>query len=126
MKAHGSYKLEVNKHTVTFKAYDSWNYEAAFEWGEEIKGIVNQLKNEPWACLVDLTEWELATPDTRTYISELYSWLNDQNLKYIAVIFGLSIQKEVLEHTYSILTNVEKKYCVDLEQANNWLHSVGF
>jgi hypothetical protein len=126
MKAHGSYKLEVNKNTVTFIAYDSWNYEAAIEWGNEFKNIVIQMNNEPWACLVDLTEWELATPDTGSYLSELYLWLNNQNLKYLAVVFGLSIQKDVLEKTYRILTNVDKKYCVDLDEANNWLNSVGF
>ncbi|MBA6231409.1 MULTISPECIES: hypothetical protein [unclassified Colwellia] len=126
MNAHGSYKLEVNRNTVTFIAYDAWNYEAAIEWGKEFKSIVLQMNNEPWACLVDLTEWELATPDTRSYISELYLWLNNQNLKYLVVVFGLSIQKEILEKTYKILTNVEKKYCEDIGKANNWLNSVGF
>ena len=126
MNTHGSYKLEINKNTVTFKAYDSWNYEEAIEWGNEFKNIVIQMRNEPWACLVDLTEWELATPDTRSYLSELYLWLNDQNLKHLAVTFGLSIQKDVLEITYRLLTNVDKKYCVDLDEANKWLNSVGF
>jgi hypothetical protein len=48
MKVHGSYTLEVNKSTITFVAYDSWNYEAAIAWGNELKNIVIQMKNEPW------------------------------------------------------------------------------
>jgi hypothetical protein len=78
------------------------------------------------ACRVDLTNWELITPDVTSYIAELYSWLNNQNLKYLAVVFGLSIQKSLLEKTYAILTNVEIKYCVDIEEANYWLKDVGF
>jgi hypothetical protein len=49
-----------------------------------------------------------------------------QNLKYLAVVFGLSIQKSLLEKTYAILTNVEIKYCVDIEEANLWLKDIGF
>ncbi|WP_159817914.1 hypothetical protein [Colwellia sp. 20A7] len=126
MKSHGSYTLTVNKNTLTFVAYDSWNYEAAIDWGQELKKLVIQMNNEPWACLVDLTQWELITPDARSYISELYSWLNNQNLQYLAVVFGLSIQKSLLEETYKLFTNVEIKYCVDSTEANNWLNSVGF
>ena len=126
MQTHGSYKLQVHKHTVTFIAYDSWNYEAVVEWGNEFKGIVMQMNNEPWVCIVDLTEWELGTPEARGYLSELYIWLNNQNLKYLAVICGLSIQRDILEQTYKILTKVERKYCIDLDEANDWLKNVGF
>lgn len=126
MKAHGTYTLEVNQRTLTFTAYESWNYEATIEWGEEFKSMVTQMNDEPWACLVDLTKWELATPDTKRYLSELYVWLNNQNLKYLAVVFGHSIQKDLLEKTYEILTNVDKNYCFDIDEAKNWLNSVGF
>lgn len=126
MKAHGSYKLLVNDNTVTFIAYDAWNYEAIVEWGNEFKKIILQLNTKPWACLVDLTEWELGTPDTRVYLSEFYSWLNNQNLQYLAVVFGSSIQKDILQKTYVILSNVDKKYCSNIQEANDWLNSVGF
>jgi hypothetical protein len=126
MKAHGSYKLEVNNNTITFTAYDAWNYEAAIEWGNELKNIVAQMNNEPWAFLSDLTEWELITPGATGYISELYSWVNDQNFKYLAVVFGLSIQKSLLEEHHKIFTNVEINYFGDLDEANCWLNSVGF
>lgn len=126
MKTHGSYTLDVNNNIIVFTAYDSWNYEAAIEWGDELKSIVTNMNGEPWACLVDLTKWELITPGARDYISDLYSWLNDQNLKYLGVVFGFSIQKSVLEKTYEIFTSVDIKYCVDLDEANDWLNSVGF
>ena len=126
MKVHGSFTLEVNKKTVTFTAYDAWNYEAAVNWGNEFKTIIAQFNNEPWVCIVDLTQWELATPDTRVYISEFYQWVNDHNLKYLAVIFGHSLQKSVLEKTYTILTNVERQYFLDKDEAGNWLKSLGF
>ena len=126
MKAHGTYKLDVKNNTITFVAYDSWNYEAAVVWGEELKNVVIQMNKEPWSCLVELTKWELITPDARSYISELYSWLNTQNLKYLAVVFGSSLQRALLEKTYVILTNVEIKYCEDLEEAKSWLSDVGF
>lgn len=126
MKVHGSYTLAVNKNTVTFKAYDAWNYEATIKWGKELSKMVTSMNNEPWACLVDLTEWELATPDSRSYISEFYAWLNEQNLTYLVVVFAHSFQKEILEKTYVILTKVERKYCIDIDEGREWLKSVGF
>ena len=47
-----------------------WNYEAIVEWGNEFKNIVIQMSNKPWACIVDLTAWDLGTPDKRRYLSE--------------------------------------------------------
>jgi hypothetical protein len=126
MKEHGSYDLDVQKQTITFSAYDSWNYQTAQRWGDEIKSIVTGFENKEWACIVDLTMWELATPDIRGYLVELYMWLNDNNLKYLAVVFGLSIHKEILEKTYVVLTNVKKEYCESLDEAREYLDRVGF
>lgn len=126
MREHGYYDLTVNINRVTFIAYDSWNYEAIVKWAEEFKEIVLKLNNEPWACLVDLTQWELGVPETREHLYELYKWLNNQNLKYLAVVFGSSMQQSLLEKPYQILTNVERKYYTDIEQANHWLSNYGF
>ncbi len=126
MKGHGAYKLEVNNNTITFNAYGAWNYETAEEWGRELKDIVVQMNNKPWAFLSNLTEWELITPDAKEYISELYSWFNKQNFKYLAIIYGLSVQKSLLEEHHKIFTNVEIEYFDDLDEAICWLNSVGF
>lgn len=126
MEKHGSYELKVNNNIVTLKAYDAWNYETITAWGKDFKNIVMHMNNKPWACLVDLTEWELGTPDGRSYLYDLHLWLNSQNLKCLAIVCALSIQKEVLEEIYRILTNVDREYFESIDEAVDWLSSVGF
>ena len=123
MQEHGSYELKVIDNTLIFKAYDSWNFETAKKWGEETKTLARTIKNKPWSCLVDLTKWQLATPDIRDYVYEINLWLNSNNLKYLAVVYSFGIQKSVLKKTHKVMTNVEVEYFKCLEDANKWLAS---
>jgi len=124
MKEHGSYELEIQSKTLVFRAYSSWNYETTISWGKEAKDLAKLLKHEPWICLIDLTNWELITPDVREYISEINLWANENNLKYLAVVYGFEIQKKLLQKSFRVLTNVDCEYFKDLDDANKWLNSV--
>jgi len=126
MQEHGSYSLEIKNKTHILKAYGAWNYETVQRWGAETKQLVSTIKSNPWACLVDLTDWELATPDAREYVYNINLWLNDNNLKYLAVVYSLHLQKEILTITHAALTNVEIKYVKTLKEAEIWLNSLGF
>lgn len=126
MQEHGSYSLEIKNKTHILKAYGAWNYETVKRWGAETKQLVSTIKSNPWACLVDLTDWELATPDAREYVSNLNLWFNDNNLKYLAVVYSLYLQKEILKISHAALTNVEIKYFETLEEGEKWLNDVGF
>jgi hypothetical protein len=126
MQEHGSYSLEVKGQTHILKAYGAWNYETVQRWGAETKQLVSTINLTPWACLIDLTEWELATPDAREYVYNLNLWFNDNNLKHLAIVYSLYIQKEILKISQAVLTNVEIKYFDTLEEAEKWLNSIGF
>ena len=107
------------------KAIGAWNYETALSCGEEYKRLVCEIKEKPWACLLDLTEWELFTPDASDYIDELNEWGNINNQKYEVVVCGLSIQQDLLEKSHEVLTNVETKFCDSLADAYKWLEAIG-
>jgi len=126
MNEHGSYDLIVEGQTLTFRAYGTWNYETAKRWREETTKLVNGINDKPWACLVDLGHWELATPDIRSYAYDFNLWLNNNDLKYLAVVYRLHIQKEILKISHAALTNVKIKYFDNLEDANEWLSIIGF
>ncbi|MDO6446393.1 hypothetical protein Q4493_11475 [Colwellia sp. 1_MG-2023] len=124
MEEHGSYDLAIEEKTHILKAYGSWNFETAKKWGAETKAILNGIIDKPWVCLVDLSQWELATPDIRTYVHDFNLWLNENNLKYLAVVYSLHLQVEVLKITHVVLTNVEIKYFDNHKDANEWLNSI--
>jgi hypothetical protein len=75
--------------------------------------------------LVDFTEWELATPDILEVVDELNAWASINNLKYEVVICSLSLQQQLMEQYHESFTGVETKFVKNLEQAYEWLKSMG-
>ena len=125
MQEHGSFQMKIVEQTLIIKCFDAWNLETVLRLCKEYKGLVEQINDKPWACLVDLSQWELATPEMWDEISELNKWGNSNNQKYEAVICSTSLQKTLMEDSHKVLTNVETKFCENIEQAYEWLNSVG-
>jgi len=125
MQEHGSFKIEVIDQTLIIKCFDAWNVETVIRLCREYKEHVEGIKDKPWACLVDLSQWELSTPDMWNEINKLNEWGNINNQKYEAVICSMSLQQMLMEESHTVLTNVETKFCDNMEQAYNWLNSFG-
>ncbi|GAA5142881.1 hypothetical protein [Thalassotalea piscium] len=126
MQEHGSFELEIKNKTLLIKAFDSWNVETAIRFFKETRALVcaHKLKNEPWACLVDLTQWELGTPDIWPVVDELNTWANKNNQKYEAVICSSSLQKLMIERSQENLFTVEINFFDTVEQARDWLEQL--
>ena len=125
MQEHGSYNMKIVDQTIIVEAVDAWNLETAERWGIEYKSLVGLIKNLPWACLVDLSNFELAIPDVLEHIDKINEWGNSHNQKFEVVVCSLSIQKDLLQNAHKILTNVETNFCENVVQAKSWLHQKG-
>lgn len=125
MKEHGAFKMQVVDQTLIVKCFDTWNHETVKRLCKEYKDHVWQINNKPWACLVDLSQWELSTPEMWDDIDELNIWGNANKQRYEAVVCSLSIQKELMIASHEVLTKVETSFCDNIEQAYQWLESRG-
>jgi hypothetical protein len=125
MQEHGSFELKVKNKTLISTLFGAWNYETTIRYSKECKQLVDNLTDEPWGSLVDFTEWELATPDILEVVDELNAWASINNLKYEVVICSLSLQQQLMEQYQESLTSVETKFVKNLEQAYEWLKSMG-
>ncbi|MBU2871914.1 hypothetical protein [Colwellia sp. E2M01] len=125
MQTHGSFIIFNQDNTLVVKPIGAWNYETAVMCGLEYKQLVGEFKGKPWACLLDLTEWEFFTPDAAAYIDELNAWGNINNQKYEVVISKSALQIALLEKSHKVLTNVETKFCDNIEDAYQWLEELG-
>ena len=125
MNEHGSFRMEVVEQTLVIQCFDSWNAETVERLCTEYKAHVSKINNKPWACLVDLSAWELSTPDMWEKIDELNIWANANNQRYEVVICSMSIQKALMEASHDVLTNVETTFCNNTQQAYQWLEQVG-
>ncbi|MDA8622168.1 hypothetical protein N9L48_05925 [Psychrosphaera sp.] len=125
MQEHGSFEINIIDQTIVVNCYGSWNHETVKRMCNEYKEHALQINDKDWACLVDLSQWELATPEMWNEIQKLNEWSNNNNQKFEAVICSLYIQKTLMEQSHTVLTNVETKFCDNIEQAYAWLNSVG-
>tara|TARA_R110001583_G_scaffold155625_1_gene307280 strand:- start:507 stop:896 length:390 start_codon:yes stop_codon:yes gene_type:complete len=125
MREHGSFQMTIVDQTIVIQCFGTWNLETVLRLCEEYKELVEKINEKPWACLVDLSQWELATPAMWNEISELNEWSNNNNQKYEAVIYSLSIQRALMVDSHIVLTNVETNFFENLDQAYKWLKSVG-
>lgn len=125
MREHGSFKISIIEQTLIVKCFDAWNVETVISMCKEYQKQVSNIYDKPWACLVDFTQWELSTPDMWDYIDELNEWGNIHNQKYEAVVCNSSLQQYLMENSHEVLTNVEAKFFDSLEDAHQWLTSIG-
>ena len=123
MQPHGSFELSVKNQIVIIKAMGAWNFEMAVEFGEQYKALVLTFNQDPWACLIDLTEWELFTPEASDYLDDINRWADANNQRFEAVVCGLSIQQSLLEKNQAAFTHVETQFCESLDLACQWLES---
>jgi hypothetical protein len=125
MKEHGSFEIKLVGQVLVIKAYDAWNLETVLRLCDECSHLISQIKDEPWATIVDLSCWELGTPDIWKPVEELNVWANDKNYKYQAVIISFNLQETMLKKTHEVLTHTEKKFCKDTDEAFRWLSDAG-
>ena len=125
VQEHGSFDMKIVDQTLIIKCFDSWNIQTVLRLCKEYKALVETINDKPWACLVDMSQWELSTPEMWNEIDKLNQWGNINNQKYEAVICCLSIQKMLMEDSHSVLTNVETNFCQNIDEAYKWLSSLG-
>lgn len=125
MQEHGFFEMEIIDQTLIVRCFDDWNQELVARLCKEYKELVKTIYDKPWACLVDMTRWGLSTPEMWDEIDELNHWGNLNNQRFEVVICSMSIQKDLMVDSHEVLTNVETKFCETVEQAHDWLASVG-
>lgn len=122
MQEHGAFDICIEGRTIVINATGAWNVETALSWGNEYQNLVRKLNRLPWACLVNLTEFELLVPEAWEHVKQISTWSNQNNQKYEAVVCSASYQEAMVEITQGLMTNVESKIFLNLQQARSWLH----
>jgi hypothetical protein len=125
MNEHGTFKITVTGQTIRVKLYDQWNYETSVRCCHEAKAEALLICNKPWAFLVDLSEWELGTPDSYEPFMEVNKWASLNNQTCEATIINLFIHKEIIEQTDLAFTGVKTKMFKNEPDALFWLNGQG-
>ena len=127
MRAHGDYSIEIRGHVVEVTVQSTWNAEGMAEFIEDFKRACMPFAGSAWAALVDLTNWELATPETAEQMDRLQEWCLANNQIYEAMVMAESALVEAQIKRYSMLIEdkLEQRYFSDRIEAQAWLNSLG-
>ena len=126
MREHGSYQIQLIGQVISTKLIGQWNYETTEHYVNDALAQAKLISDKPWACLIDLTEWELWTPDVWPLLEEANRWSAANNQKYEATITKMATHERVLEKTDEgfsggVITQVFDNH----QKALEWLQSVG-
>lgn len=125
MQEHGTFEMDLHGQVIRLKVFGCWNRETTSRWCSEYKARIDSIKTKPWARFIDLTFWELTTPDVWECVDEVNTWANLNNQKYEVVICPLPIQKYILQRAHQVLSNVEIIFCKNIQEAKKWLELNG-
>ena len=126
MGEHGSYKLELKHNLIIVRLFSSWNRQTAERMCADFMDIACTISGQPWACLVDLLNWELGGPEVMETIVEVNHWCAKNNQKMEAVVCSSSIQAYFLKELQKALPDTESAFFAHEGEAIQWLKDHGF
>ena len=122
---HGQYQLIVEGQVIKMKCFGPWNIELVSRMKKELKEVAVSISDKPWACMLDLLDWELGVSEMWEEIAKINKWSCQNNQKYEVVITDNSLIKALLEESHRVFSGVDTAFFDNNDHAKQWLHSKG-
>jgi len=126
MLEHGSFKIELIKQVITVRFFGEWNKETSVRMCEEFHEKAKTITGQPWACIVDLTKWELGGPEVWEPIVQINDWCTENGQAFEAVVCRQELQKFIMEKTHEALPKTVSSFFQTEVDAKNWLCKYGY
>jgi hypothetical protein len=75
-----SIEVDVDNRIVFEKIYGVWRVETALAYSEDFKLEVDPLIKQPWAKLVNLSNWKTASHEVVQIVGEHLAWCREHNM----------------------------------------------
>ncbi|WP_340679230.1 hypothetical protein [Paraglaciecola sp.] len=125
MQQHGSFTIDTKGRTLEIIAHAAWNEQTSMQFKHAYMALAQDLSSAPWACLINLLDWELGTGEILQVGQQLNAWSFEHNQRYSAIICGTSLHRQLIEKIQEPTRSIEHQYFTDVISAQNWLRSLG-
>jgi hypothetical protein len=85
-KEHGLFNIKVEENLLLVQFFGAWNHAQAQHYNQEAKLAATPLLNQPWARIIDLSQWEGGGEETIAPIANLHQWSQQHNCFFAAYI----------------------------------------
>lgn len=126
MLEHGSFKIEVINQVIFVRFFGAWNNETSIRMCREFQTKAKPILGKPWACLVDLREWELGGPEVWDPIVQVNHWCTENGQEMEAVVCEMEVQKYIMKKTHAALPITKSSFFRSEKEAKDWLNEYGY
>lgn len=120
------YDIEVKDAVIKLSMFGSFNLDIANSITKKIKIIIEELNDQPFYILVDLSTIEGGTPDGFERGRQFNLWLDGQNLKAKAIICKSPLFKSISESRVRTSDIQLIKYFNNETDALRWFDELSF
>lgn len=124
LQQHGSFTIEIKQRTIEINAFAAWNELTSEQFKNAYMQLAAHLTKAPWACLINLLEWELGTGEILRVGQELNAWSYANNQRYSAIVCESSLHRHLIEKIQEPTRSIEHRYYTHVEPARLWLNSL--
>lgn len=125
-RQHGSFTVETKLQTIEVTAFGAWNEQTSRLFKQIYLQHAEKICQQPWACLLNLLEWELGTAEILQVGQQLNAWSAAHQQCYSAVVCGSTLHRQLIEHIQEPDRRVKHEYFSDLPGAQQWLTELGY
>ena len=72
--------VDENSFVVYVKVFGVWKIDTAERYHEDFKQEIQPILKKPWAKLIDLINWKMATPEVIEKMGEHMEWCRNNNM----------------------------------------------
>jgi len=128
MHAHGRFHIWLDNRVILARVTGQCNKEMALKYSTQFKDIANPLVGQPWAHIVYLDDWDLATPEVEGIITDLVTWLVANGLMRTAQVYSPNMLKkfQIDRMVKSKIDHFTRQVFDNGEDAFEWLSQEGF
>lgn len=125
---HGEYIIEIHDRVIISQSFGSWNDVTIRRFIKEYQNHAQRLVDQPWAGIVDVTQWQLATQEAELIATEFEQWCKNNNRQYVAIVGTSSIVNFQLSRAGLTQNNQQTQiqYFDKLSNAIDWLTLLKF
>ncbi|MGB0836116.1 MAG: hypothetical protein ACPGR2_16510 [Psychrobium sp.] len=125
---HGSYRIKVVDRIIISESFGSWNDITIKHFVAEYKQKAAPLLDAPWAGLVDVSQWQLATQDAEVFAKEFEQWCKTNNRTHIAIVGSNAMVDFQLNRSglKALPDQITVNHFNNQAQALDWLADSGF
>lgn len=119
-----SYEIEVSEQTIIARLIGNCSGKLAANFTNELKQTIRNISPKPFYLIINIIEFEGATPEAYQIQENFNQWLRSTNLVAKANVISSQLVSNIVGNQMPSRENQLFKICESEEEAKAWFESI--